>query len=200
MALTGIRFGIVGTTPYSQSRRVEVFEPKREKESHDEWDLRVWRLKAHTSPDGKSVVIPSHGIQQALVLGAQKGRLTPSAAKSAREGLAKRLETGLMMMGDASTDMSLDNAVMIAIQANADGKRGSGARVTRRFPVWNEWSARFEVTLLDETLTTADLTAAVKWAGLVAGLGRFRPANGGFNGRFNVEKVEPFELASLLAA
>lgn len=190
--MQGVRFTITGTSPYSQSRRVEIFEPKKDRESHDEWDERVWKLKAHTARDGKTMVIPAHGLHQAIVLGAQKGRLKPSAAKSAREGLAKRLETGIMITDHAVTDQTIEDAHMEAIQANADGKRGSGKRVTRRFPVWDEWTATFDVVLVDETLTEADLIAAVKWAGLVAGVGRFRPSNGGSNGRFVLKEAKEF--------
>ena len=188
MSLTSVTFTIDGSAPYSQSRRVEVFEPKGAKESHDEWDERIWKLKAHTNAKGR-VLIPAHGLHQAIVLGAQKGRLKPTAAKSAREGLSKRLETGIMLIGDAETNVTIDDAHMEAIQANADGKRGSGKRVTRRFPVWNDWQATFDVVLIDETLTVDDLKAAVRWAGLVAGIGRFRPSNGGSNGRFTIKDV-----------
>jgi hypothetical protein len=193
MSMTAIRFHIVGTSPYSQSRRADLYEVKKPDESMDEFDERTWRLKAHTGPDGESIVIPAHGLHQAIIEGAQKGRLIPTAAKSKAERLSKRVTTGIMLLGDVETDMKLSAARKITIQANADGKRGSGKRVPRRFPEWPQWSASFDVAMLDETMTIEDLVAAVKWAGLVAGVGRFRPTNGGHNGRFAIAKAEAYE-------
>jgi hypothetical protein len=46
-----------------------------------------------------------------------------------------------------------------------------------------------DIALLDPTLTVEDIEAAVRWTGMVAGIGRFRPANGGFNGRFKIAGV-----------
>ena len=137
-----------------------------------------------------------------MILGAQKGRLVPSAAKSAREGLAGRLTTGLMLMGDAATNVTIDDSHMIPIQAHTTGDRDAkkSSRVTRRFPGWNEWTATFEVVLVDDTITVEDVTAALRWAGLVSGIGRFRPARGGHNGRFVVEKAEVFDASATLAA
>lgn len=194
MSLSAVHFKIVGTSPYSQSRRADLYEAKKPDESMDEYDERTWRLKAHVGSDGDAIVIPAHGIHQAFELGAQKGRLIPTAAKSKAERLSKRVATGIMLLGDASTDMRLSQAHKITIQANADGKRGSGKRVPRRFPEWPQWSAEFDVVLLDETLTIDDLVAAAKWAGLVAGIGRFRAANGGHNGRFQVAEAKEFEF------
>lgn len=203
MSLTAIHFKIVGTSPYSQSRQVELVESKRADESHDEFDERTWRLKAQTGPDGDSIVIPAHGMHQAIVEGAKRGRLLPSARKKQTEVLHSRLAQGIMLTDDLATDMKLSQAQKVALPCDAKGKRGAAAssRVIRRFPVWQSgWAATFDVMLLDETLTIEDLTAAVRWAGLVAGLGRFRPANGGHNGRFNIESATATDMHTKAAA
>ena len=193
MSLTAIHFQIAGTSPYSQSRRADLFEAKKSDESADEFDERTWRLKAHVTDDGDSIIIPAHGMHQAIIEGAQKGRLIPTAAKSKAERLNKRVTTGIMLIGDVQTNMKLSECRKVTIQANTDGKRGSGKRVPRRFPEWSPWTASFDVALLDDTLTIDDLVKAVTWAGLVAGVGRFRPTNGGHNGRFKIIDAKPYQ-------
>lgn len=184
---------IEGIAPYSQSQMLT--EKKGKNEGYDEFETRIWRSKAHVGPDGDAIVIPGHAVQQMLVLGAQKGRLQPKAARSAREGLANRLVTGIAIQGDATTDMRLSDAICVAINAHSTGKRGSGTRVVRKFPQWpNPWTAEFDIIVLDESLTEEDVTAALQVAGLVAGLGRFRPENMGMNGRFRVLNVQASEF------
>ena len=191
--MLNIKFTIEGIAPYSQSKMLDA---KREKnEGWDDFESRIWRDKAHVGDDGDSILIAGHAIHQMLVVGAQKGRLQPKAAKSAREGLANRLVTGIAVQGDATTNMKLSKASCVPINAHANGKRGSGTRVVRKFPQWpNPWTASFEILLLDESLTVDDVKAALESGGLTCGLGRFRPENMGMNGRFIVKSVIASEL------
>jgi hypothetical protein len=77
----------------------------------------------------------------------------------------------------------------VTISANADGIRGSGKRVPRRFPIVNEWQATFDVYILDPIITQDVFTEMVEIAGMFIGIGRFRPEKGGTNGRFRIEKL-----------
>lgn len=192
--MLSITFAIKGVAPYSQSKMLEA--TRGTNESWEDYESRIWKQKAHVGEDGDSIVIAGHALHQMLVIGAQKGRLRPKAAKSAREGLANRLITGLAIQGDAETDMKLSQAQCVAINAHANGKRGSGTRVVRKFPQWpNPWTATFDVLLLDESLTADDVKAALVSGGLVCGLGRFRPENMGMCGRFTVVSTKASELA-----
>jgi hypothetical protein len=92
--VTVVHVKIEGTAPYSQSQRVDQFETKKEDESHDDFEQRTWKLKAHVGLDGDSISIPAHAFVQALELGASTGRLVPKAAASKAERLAKRLSKG----------------------------------------------------------------------------------------------------------
>jgi len=185
---------IKGLSPYSQSRMLDASLGRRKGETYDAMEDRTWRLKAHTGDaiNGKTtILIPGHGIHQALVMGAKKGRLQPTGAKSSREGLANRLVTGITLMGDAETDMTLEDATCVAINAHVTGRPGSGSRVVRKFPAWPAgWTASFTVLVLDDSLTKDDVKGALDAAGLLAGLGRFRPENMGTNGRFLVSAID----------
>ena len=191
--MLNISFTIKGVAPYSQSKMLDA--TRSTNESWEDYETRTWRDKAHVAEDAESVLIAGHAIHQMLVVGAQKGRLRPKAAKSAREGLANRLITGIAIQGDAATDMKLFKAQCVPINAHANGKRGSGTRVVRKFPQWpNPWTASFDVLLLDESLTVDDVKAALVSGGMVCGLGRFRPENMGMNGRFVVTSTKATEL------
>jgi hypothetical protein len=69
------------------------------------------------------------------------------------------------------------------IHANADGVRGSGKRVWRYFPRIEDWAADVEFNVYDEAE-----------AGKFIGIGRFRPQNGGFYGRFSVDQIKWSEI------
>ena len=186
MDFPSIHITIRGTGCFSQSKKLR--ETRGKKEDWSQFYSRVWKQQAHVGPDGELIVIPAFSIHQALIGGAKKGRLKPVAAKKAVEVLHARLTTGIMIPDDAQTDLKLSEAVPQTFNCHSNGKRGAGTRVDRTFPVWMSWSAWFDVWLLDETLTKEDIDEACRWAGVANGLGRYRPENGGSNGRFIVEK------------
>jgi hypothetical protein len=82
----------------------------------------------------------------------------------------------------------------------ADGKRGSGKRVEKCFPVIPSWSGDVQFFVLDETIMDIfekrdkrDVTVfehVLSEAGKFVGIGVFRPRNNGFYGRFEVLKVK----------
>jgi hypothetical protein len=76
------------------------------------------------------------------------------------------------------------------ISANSNGVRGSGKRVPRRFPEFGKWHGTAEFTILDDIITRDVFETHVRAAGTVVGIGRFRPENGGTNGRFRPIEFE----------
>lgn len=73
---------------------------------------------------------------------------------------------------------------------HADGKRGSGTRVPRTFPVIRQWHGKALFYVLDETITREVFQRYLEEAGKFIGVGRFRPRNGGFYGRFEVKSLD----------
>jgi len=69
----------------------------------------------------------------------------------------------------------------------ADGKRGGGKRVWRTFPTIPDWRAEATIIVLDPILKPEKIEEYLKHAGQFIGLGRFRPRNNGFYGRFTIE-------------
>jgi hypothetical protein len=82
------------------------------------------------------------------------------------------------------------DAEMTKINANADGRRGSGSRVPRRFPQFQKWHGIAEFTVVDDVITQEIFETHMKSGGIIVGIGRFRPENGGINGRFKATKFE----------
>lgn len=186
---------ISGISPLSQSRQHS--EPPLEGEGKDDYDARTWRSKLNLSPKSKNIVIPQHGMHQAIIAAAKyTGKQIPGQGKKT---WTAKFTTGIMIFSEIDLGVSAEDAAMITISANADGVRGSGKRVQRRFPILYEWSATFEVYILDQIITEPIFREMLEIAGLFIGVGRFRPEKGGGNGRFRIDSIDWQDNRSLVA-
>lgn len=178
---------LVGLTPYSQSRQHD--DPLLEGETRDAYDQRTWPSKQNVAVrDGRAtVVIPAHGFHQAMAAAAKYSkRQIPGQGKAT---WTKKFEAGISLLEDPALGIDPASVPCIAISANADGVRGSGKRVMRRFPIINEWSTTFDVYILDPIITQDVFREMLEIAGMFIGLGRFRPEKGGGNGRFRCAEL-----------
>lgn len=176
---------ITGISPLSQSHPQP--EAKLPGENHDAFDERTWRSKLNTSAAG-TIIIPPHGMHQAIAAAAKySGKQIPGQGKKT---WTAKFTTGLAFLDEIDTGIPADAAQCIVISANADGVRGSGKRVTRRFPIVYQWSSTFDVTVLDPIITDAVFAEMLEIAGMFIGVGRFRPEKGGQNGRFKIDAIE----------
>lgn len=176
---------ITGTSPLSQSRQHD--EPKLEAESHADYDARTWRHKLNLSHRTGTVIIPAHGMHQAIIAAAKyTGEQIPGQGKKT---WTAKFTTGIAFNSEIDTGVRPEDVAQVGISANADGVRGSGKRVMRRFPMLYEWSATFEVFILDPIITEAVFKKMLATAGIFIGVGRFRPEKGGSNGRWRIEKI-----------
>jgi hypothetical protein len=188
MDFTRATITIEGTSPYSQSRDHD--EPRLEGESHDDFDRRTWRSKLSVREIGgkRTVVIPAHGLHQALAAAAKYSKKQIQGA--GRATYTAKFNSGIAILADAPLNIDPDTVKSISISANVDGVRGSGKRVPRRFPEMPAWSTTFEVVILDPVIAEDVFREIVELAGLFIGLGRFRPEKGGINGRFVVKRID----------
>jgi hypothetical protein len=188
MDFTQATVTINGTAPYSQSHKHD--EPKLEGEQPDAYDFRTWRSKMNTEIiNGKpTMVIPAFGIHLALISGAQYSKKKIEGQRNAT--WTAKFQRGISIMGAASLNIDPADVQCITLSVNADGKRGGGTRVTRRFPqIPAGWTATFEVMILDPIITQAVFASTLDDAGLFVGLGQYRPESGGSNGRFIVKSL-----------
>ena len=175
-------FTIESVTPYSQSKQVDKdVVPALPKESVGDYDLRNWREKATTDENG-IVCIPA----MALKMGVDEAvkRLNMGIPGRGKSTYTKFFVAGQICDGDVSLGIHKDQLEPIDIWANADGVRGSGKRVKRRFPIIKEWAGTARFAILDDVIPNEIFERAVIEAGRLVGIGRFRPEKGGFLGRF----------------
>lgn len=171
-------------TPYSQSRKHD--EPKLEGESADDYNRRTWRSQQLV--ENGTVHIPASGIHQGLIAAAKYSKKQiPGQGKAT---WTKKFEAGIALFSNIDLGVDPENVDYIDIYANADGVRGSGKRVMRRFPIIQKWSATFDVHILDPIITEDVFAETVEQAGMFVGIGRYRPEKGGTNGRFKLTKLD----------
>ena len=140
-----------GIAPYSQSKQHD--EPLLEGENRDAYDLRTWRSKLSVAfREGRNtVVVPAHGLHQAIAAAAKYSkRQIPGQGKAT---WTAKFTAGIAILEDPALDIDPEKVPFVTISANADGVRGSGKRVTRRFPLMAEWKITTDVYILDPIIT-----------------------------------------------
>jgi hypothetical protein len=169
------------TAPYSQSRKHDTPKLNDGKETHDAHEKRTWREKC-TVGDNDEMAIPAMALKQALDAVAKRlGDQIPGKGKST---YTKHFMGGVICESDVSIGWKKADVPGITLPCNSDGKRGSGKRVNRTFPQVPKWEGTATFAILDDTITRQVFERHLKEAGRFIGIGRFRPENGGLNGRF----------------
>lgn len=173
-------------SPYSQSRSYSWEIEKLSRERPDEYEERTWRNKCHSMPDGK-IFIPPMSFKMALDRAAQM--LSMQIPGKGKKTFTAYFLSGVLVVDPFVLPMTKEEVAMDRIYANADGKRGSGKRVWRNFPKIDPWSGDVCFEVLADEIGEDIFEQHLQQAGRFVGIGRFRPQNGGFYGRFDVEKI-----------
>ena len=181
---------IVGTSPYSQS--LAVREEKRKGETDDDREKRTWRRRIHAD-ENDDVFIPPTAIKNALYEIAKY--LSESRPGKGKLTYTKHFEAGLAVLEPAYLGIKKDDVAGQDLFLSAKGIRGAkgGARVWRTYPVIPPgWRATVRIDLIDDVLiANPDIVQRyLEEAGRLIGVGRFRPSNGGYYGRFTVESFK----------
>lgn len=179
---------------YSQSRLFTKLEvPALEKESAADYDMRNWRHHQHYDQKTGHVFIPPMALKNSLMEAAQYlGEKVPGKRNATwtKHFMAGVLVTDPVEVFSGGKPVKFDETQCETFPCHADGKRGSGTRVMRTFPVIREWTGTAKFYILDESITEDVFTHHLEEAGKFIGVGRFRPRNGGFYGRFFVKDVK----------
>jgi hypothetical protein len=175
---------IKGVSPYSQSRAHEA--PKLDGEKPDAWEQRTWREKCHALDDGRIFIPPMSfklGLDAAAKMNGDKikGKGNATYTKFFTSGV---LVVEPLVLSALKSEVQFDR-----IHCNADGVRGSGKRVYRMFPRIDDWGGDVQFFVLAPEIEASVFEKYIDYMGKVVGLGRFRPQNGGFLGRFAVQNV-----------
>lgn len=182
---------LASTSPYSCSRMHDT--PKKgTKESPAAYDERTWREKCYFDADSK-VLIPRMAFKFALMDAAcyLGERVTGKGMRT----WTQYFTSAVIVENDITLPILKEELESITLPCHANGNRKSGKRVPRTFPIIKSWQGSLCCLVLDETITREIFTRVWQHAGAFIGIGRFRPQNGGFNGRFVVKAVTWESLA-----
>lgn len=189
MRLVRVTFENLPGSPYSQSASPDI--PMLDRESHDDYNIRTWRDQCTVNAEG-IVCIPAMAFKQAIDTAAFKvGMKVPNRRGATFRGF---FESGFFCNANVpianGKPLTKEDAVMQKISANSDGRRGSGKRVPKRFPEFPKYHGVADFTIVDDIITPSAFEHHFNVAGLIVGLGRFRPQNGGTYGRFRATNFE----------
>lgn len=179
MKIRNVTIELKGSAPLGWTKYVE---PKKANEDADEYEERVF---ADRMPqDGGNVALPVIALKRAIETAASKldkkfgklgvkgvllGALIPSAVYA---------DTGIPAKDIGHEWLFLPQG----------GKKNSC--VSKKVPVVQSWEASFPFTVVDDRITKDLLQELVETAGMIIGLGFWRPEKGGAKGRFTVKKIK----------
>jgi hypothetical protein len=103
--------------------------------------------------------------------------------------LTAKFLSGIALLEDPALNVDPESTGFVVISANADGVRGSGRRVPRRFPVIDVgWQFTTDVYILDPIITESIFQEIVDIAGMFIG-SAVSPGEGRRNGRFRIREL-----------
>ena len=171
-------------SPYSQSKYIQ--EKKNRDETHSDFEKRIWIQRCHWDDEGK-LYIPPMSVKNCLSESAKyKSIQIPGKGKST---YTKHFEAGVLVVDPLVLDITQDTIKHEWLHVPSDGRRGGTTRVEKCFPLIPSWQGEVEFLILDEIITQEVFEEHLRDAGSFIGIGRFRPRNNGFYGRFTVESV-----------
>jgi hypothetical protein len=172
-------------SPYSQSRKVQT--PRGERETAADHETRCWRERCHVNNDGH-LFIPPMAFKNCLSEAAKYMSLQiPGKGKST---YTKHIEAGVLVLDGLILPETLETVQGEWLFVPSDGRRGSGKRVDKCFPFIPTWEGEVTWHILDEVITESVFKHHITESGNFIGVGRFRPRNNGFYGRFQVLDIK----------
>jgi hypothetical protein len=176
---------LIGISPLSQSKDRGIDKDKSE--SHDEFERRTFRMKAHVDPESGHVHIPAMGLKKSI---AEAGRRL-SLKKSGQTKWTADILSSVIVTGDIDTGFHINDVREERVYCHVDGNPKSGKRVWRSFPIVPAgWKGQASIVVIDETIPENVVEQCLEAAGNIIGVCRFRPEKGGFLGRFKVDKIK----------
>jgi hypothetical protein len=179
---------LVSASPYSQSRHYDESEaPKKPGELSGDYEVRTWRHRMHVNHEGL-VEIPPMSFANALKEAAK--RRSDKIKGSGQKTYTKKFEAGVMVTEPLVLPMKAEDVPGESLFVPSDGIRGSGKRVTKIFSRIDSWAGSVRFFVFDDVITEDIFMQTLKTAGMLVGIGRFRPERLGYYGRFNVKSLD----------
>jgi hypothetical protein len=173
------------TSVYSQSKFYET--EKERSETSAQYEVRTWRNRMHVDENG-SVFIPPMAFKNCLSDAAKY--LSMQIPGKGKSTYTKHFEAGVLVMDPLPLPYKAEQVKGEVLFVPSDGRRGGSNRVLKTFPLIPSWDGEVKFYILDEIVNPEVFREHLKWAGQIIGIGRFRPRNNGYYGRFKVEDVK----------
>lgn len=176
---------LVGTAPYQCGKHITV--PKEKGETPDKYEERTWRERMHVD-ENDEVFIPAMALK--LCIKEAASYLSEKIPGKGQSKYTKHFKAGIMVLQNMGLGIKKDDVPENRLFVPADGKTGGGSRVTKIFPtIPLGWTCDCEIIVIDPLLYdhVDKVEEYLEHAGNFIGMGGFRPASGGYFGRFNVE-------------
>ena len=162
-----------------------------EKESHDDYAKRTWKEYCHYDKNG-DIFIPPMMMKNVIC---ESAKFLGIKVKGKGQNLyTKHFIAGTLVTEPAPLGINMRDLTIEkhrdAVFVPSSGVRGSGNRVMKYFPVFDEFAFQIKYHILDDTITKDVFEYVLTQAGQFIGIGRFRPINWGFYGRFTVKGIK----------
>lgn len=182
------RCKLESVSPYSQGRYHNT--EKLPKELHANHEKRTWREKAHVNENG-NVFIPPMAFANCIKEAATY--LSISIPGKGKSTYSKHFQAGVMVTEPLDIGITKEDIHPEWVFVPSDGRRGGTTRVEKCFPLIKNWSGTVEFYIFDDIITQEIFEKVLRDAGQIIGIGRFRPKNWGYYGRFKVVNIEWIE-------
>lgn len=176
---------VKGISPLSFSKYISV--PKLPKESASDYEARCWRERIHYD-EKENVFIPGAMFKNCISAAAKY--LSMQIPGKGKSTFTKNIEAGIMCYEPVYIGIKKNDVEGETLFVPSNGQRGGTTRVEKQFPKIREWEGTVSFLIIDSIITKDIFEKHLTEAGSLIGIGRFRPRNNGYYGRFIVENIE----------
>lgn len=171
-------------SPYSQSKYINAKKPKEL--THADFEKQSWMERCHWNDDGE-LFIPPMSFKNCLTEAAKY--LSMPIPGEGKKTYTAKIASGVLVVKPVVLPITRDTMQHEWLHVPSNGQRGGTTRVEKCFPLIPKWEGEAEFLILDEIVTEEVFAEHLNVAGSFIGVGRFRPKNNGFYGRFTVESI-----------
>jgi hypothetical protein len=182
---------LASISPYSQSKFHNT--PKLPKELPDDYEKRTWAERIHIDSEGRTYIPPMAFKNCIAEIAKFLGEKVPGKNNAT---WTKNFEAGILCVQPILLQQPTTGNFILKDDWEGEwgfypsnGIRGGGKRVMKCYPVISSWIGTCEFLIYDDTITESVFTKYLQQAGRLIGVGRFRPRNNGYFGRFKVEEL-----------
>jgi hypothetical protein len=172
-------------SPLSFSRHYIV--DKLPKEQPHAYEVRTWRERAHVNDDGFLYVPP---MAFKLCLSEAAKYLSMKVPGKGQATYTKHFEAGILVLEPLVLPVKKDDVQGEWLFLPSDGRRGGTKRVDKCFPLIPKWSGDVTFFVLDTVIEKDVFETHVREMGNFIGIGRFRPRQNGYYGRFKLTELD----------